>query len=135
MMRTVNRNKVPFWYALYEGKQPLHDEYGNETSEYTVIYSNPVACEANISAARGETQTRQFGDDVSYDKVIVMGSDAPPIDEYSILWLDVTPEVDENGALARDENDEIITPHDYIVRKVGRSLSAVSYAVSQVTVS
>jgi hypothetical protein len=135
MMRTANRNKVPFWYALYEGKQPLYDEYGNETSEYTVIYSNPVACEANISAARGETQTRQFGDDVSYDKVIVMGSDAPPIDEYSVLWLDVTPELDQSGALARDENDEIITPHNYIVRKVGRSLSAVSYAVSKVTVS
>lgn len=135
MMRTVNRNKVPFWYALYESKKPLYDEYGNETSEYETIYSNPMACEANISAARGETQTRQFGDDVAYDKVIVMGSDAPPINEYSLLWIDRVPELDAQGVLAKDENDEIITPHDYIVRKVARSLSAVSYAVSQVTVS
>ena len=135
MIRTVNRNKVPFWYALYDGKKPLYDEYGNETGEYEVSYSNPMISEANISAARGETQTRQFGDDISYDKVIVMGSDAPPINEYSLLWIDTTPELDDQGALARDENDEIVTPHDYIVKKGGRSLSAVSYAVSQVTVS
>ena len=32
-MRTLNRNKSPFWYLLYDSKAPAKDEYGNETGE------------------------------------------------------------------------------------------------------
>lgn len=32
-MRTLNRNKSPFWYLLYDSKVPAKDEYGNETGE------------------------------------------------------------------------------------------------------
>ena len=28
-MRTLNRNKSPFWYLLYDSKVPAKDEYGN----------------------------------------------------------------------------------------------------------
>jgi len=76
-MRCMNRNKVRFFYALYEGREFITDEYGNVTGEYEVKYSNPTEFRANISPAMGETLTRQFGDSVSYDKVIVLDSDAP----------------------------------------------------------
>lgn len=62
---------------LYEGKTPITDEYGNVTGEYDVQHGKPTEFYANISAAKGETQTRQFGENESYDKVIVMDSDAP----------------------------------------------------------
>jgi hypothetical protein len=126
-MRCMNRNKVKFFYALYLGKAPIKDEYGNDTGEYEVKHGSPVEFSANISAAKGETQTRQFGENEIYDKVIVMDENAPPIDEYSILWVDSTPTIKEDGTTE--------TPHDYIVKKVAKSLNVVSVAISKVVVS
>lgn len=126
-MRCMNRNKVKFFYALYLGKAPIKDEYGNDTGEYEVKHGSPVEFSANISAAKGETQTRQFGENEIYDKVIVMDENAPPIDEYSILWVDSTPTIKEDGTTE--------TPHDYIVKKVTKSLNVVSVAISKVVVS
>lgn len=77
-MRCMNRNKIRFFYALYEGRKPITDEWGNTTGEYEIKYGNPTEFHANISPAMGETLTRQFGDSVSYDKIIVMDNDAPP---------------------------------------------------------
>lgn len=134
-MKCMSRNKVKFFYALYEGKTPITDDYGNVTGEYDIQHGKPTEFCANISAAKGETQTRQFGENESYDKVIVMDKDAPPIDEYSVLWVDNKPQTDENGNLAVNEKGEIITPHDYIVKKVAKSLNVVSMAISKVSVS
>lgn len=133
-MRCMSRNKVKFFYALYERKEPIVDDYGNKTGEFEVFFGNPLEYSANISAAKGETQTRQFGENEVYDKVIVADNTAPPIDEYSTLWIDTMPQLDETGALATDESGKVITPHDYIVTKVARSLNSVSIAVSKVKV-
>lgn len=126
-MRCLNRNKVRFFYALYEGREFVTDEYGNMTGEYVIKYSNPMEFYANISAAMGETQTRQFGESVSYDKTIVMDNQAPPIDEYSVLWIDKLPQFNENGTTD--------TPHDYIVQRVAKGLNIITIAVSKVIVS
>lgn len=134
-MKCMSRNKVKFFFALYESKTPITDEYGNVTGEYEVQHGNPTEFHANISAAKGETQTRQFGENETYDKVIVMDGDAPPIDEYAVLWVDRIPQLDENGDLAVNEKGEVITPHDYIVKKVAKSLNVVSLAISKVSVS
>lgn len=134
-MKCMSRNKSSFSYALFERKAQIRDEYGNVTGEYEVIYGNPMEFFANISAAKGETTTRQFGDTESYDKVIVMDNDAPPIDEYSVLWIDTKPQLNEDDSLALNVEGEIITPHDYIVKKVARSLNSVSIAISKVNVS
>lgn len=134
-MRCMNRNKVRFFYSLYEGREPITDEYGNVTGEYDVKHGNPTEGYANISAAKGETQTRQFGESETYDKVIVMDNEAPPIDEYSVLWVDTVPQLNEDGSLAVDEEGNVLTPHDYIVKKVAKSLNNVSIAISKVNVS
>lgn len=134
-MRCMNRNKVKFFYSLYEGRDPITDEYGNVTGEYDVKHGNPTEGYANISAAKGETQTRQFGESETYDKVIVMDNEAPPIDEYSVLWVDTVPQLNEDGSLAVDEEGNVLTPHDYIVKKVAKSLNNVSIAISKVNVS
>ncbi len=134
-MRCMNRNKVKFFYSLYEGREPITDEYGNVTGEYDVKHGNPTEGYANISAAKGETQTRQFGESETYDKVIVMDNEAPPIDEYSVLWVDTVPQLNKDGSLAVDEEGNVLTPHDYIVKKVAKSLNNVSIAISKVNVS
>ena len=133
-MRCLNRNKRSFYYALFIEKRPIVDEYGNETSENEIVYGKPVSCKGNISAARGETATRQFGEDEGYDRVIVLDKPDTPIDEYAVLWVDSTPSLTEEGELTTDENGEVVTPWDYIVKKVARSLNSVSIAISKVNV-
>lgn len=133
-MRCLDRNKRSFYYALFIEKRPIMDEYGNETSENEIVYGKPVSCKGNISAARGETATRQFGEDEGYDRVIVLDKPDTPIDEYAVLWVDSIPSLTEKGELATDENDEVVTPWDYIVKKVARSLNSVSIAISKVNV-
>lgn len=126
-MKTLSRNKTRIFYANYHNKTPIRDEYGNLTGEYEIIYDNPVAVMANVSAARGESTTRQFGEDVSYDRIIVLDNPAFPIAETSILWIDTIPEITEDGTTK--------TPHDYIVKQVAPSLNSISIAVSKVNVS
>ncbi len=137
MARMCFRNKQTFWYAPYSATEEQYDEYGNQIGT-SASYGNPVEIKGNISPAKGDVVARQFGDDEQYDKVIVVGDRDIPIDEYAVLWIDTVPEIDENGALKVNADGEIVTPWDYIVRKVGRGLpnfgSAV-IAVSKVTVA
>ena len=125
-MKALRRNKTRIFYANYCDKIPLRDEYGNLTGEYRVSYDNPTEIMANVSAARGEVTTRQFGDDETYDRVIVLDDPRLPIAVTSILWIDTPPEIAEDGSTN--------TPHDYIVKQVAVSLNSVSIAVSKVNV-
>jgi len=179
-MRCMERNKVEFWYAPYAGHTHRVDEYGNELNETEVSYGNPVKCKGNISAARGETVSRLFGEAEEYDKIIVLDDPRTPITEYDVLWVDTVPAVvpdpepapepepdpepdtpdgqgveddgedegdeqeetpvqeepqqQEPGSLVVDENGEILTPWDYIVKKIARSLNSVSIAIAKVNV-
>lgn len=125
-MRALVRNKTRIHYANYLGKKPLKDEYGNLTGEYEIEYTDPIEVCANVSAARGEATTRQFGDDVNYDRVILIDDPKFPIKESSVLWIDTPPEIQEDGS-TKD-------PHDYIVKQIAISLNSMSIAVSKVNV-
>lgn len=134
-MKTLIRNKIEFYYALFERKVPKIDEYGNNTGEYEVQWQKPLKYLANISAAKGETSTMQFGESENYDRVIVMDNNSPNIDEYTVLWVDTIPKLDSNGLLLLNEDSSVVTPHDHIVKKVARSINSVSVAISKVNVS
>ena len=125
-MRCMVRNKTTFYYASYIGETEIIDEYGNRTGEFSLTYGNPTRVSGNVSAAQGEMQSRQFGESESYDKVIVLDDRNAPIDEHSILWVDTLPHLNENGSTD--------TPHDYIVRRVARSINGVSIAIGKVDV-
>lgn len=127
----------PFWYALLGDVVEDYDEYGNQIGTSTT-YGKPIKALANISPAKGNVLSREFGDDDNYDKQIVTGDRDIPIDEYSVLWIDTVPELDENGALKVNNDGEIVTPWDYIVRKIGRGLpnyGSTVIAVSKVSVT
>ena len=126
-MRTLARNKIRIYYANFRTKNPIKDEYGNLTGEYDIVYGNPVEIKANVSAARGESTTRQFGEDEGYDRVIVMDDPKVPIDVSTVLWIDALPEIKADGSTD--------TPYDYIVKQVAKSLNSVSIAVSKVSVT
>lgn len=124
-MRCMRRNKTKFAYATFEMSTPHYDEYGNLTYEQDVTHSKPKFSKANISAARNTSVVQLFGMDINYDKVIVM--DKTDIDENSILWVDRLPVLNDDGTTD--------TPHDYIVRRVSKSLNSVAIAIARVDVS
>lgn len=124
-MKIMERNKTSFHYLLYLGNTPLVDGNGYETGESKVSYGNAVAMRANVSAASGSAQFEQFGNFISYDKVIVTDDMSCPMDENSVLFIDKKPEYDSTGNPL----------FDYIVKRVAKSLNSISYAVSKVTVS
>lgn len=124
-MKTMERNKTGFWYMLYDRKEPVVDEDGNETGEETVVYHDAAHFTANVSAASGSSQVEQFGTLSGYDKVIVTDDIDCPIDEHSVLFIDKEPEYGEDGRPL----------YDYMVKRVAKSLNSISYAVTKVSVS
>lgn len=125
-MRALYRNKQTIYYALYEGKTPIIDEYGNETGEYDLKYSTPVAFDMNVSAARGASATHAFGENENFDKTLITDNLSSEITGTSIFWIDTDPVVIAGIPT---------TPHDYIVKQVAKSLNSVTIAVSKVKVS
>lgn len=137
MSRLCFRNMQTFWYALYAGTAAQYDDYGYQIGA-SALYGKPVKAIANISPAKGSVVARQFGEDEQYDKVILTGDRDIPIDEYAVLWVDTAPELDDNGALKVNADGEIVTPWDYIVRRVGRGLpnfGSTVVGISKVSVS
>ena len=120
-------NNSNFYYARYDSKNEIIDEYGNATGQFEITYGKPIKIQGNVSAARGEIQNQQFGDSENYDKVIVLDNKDIQIDEYSILWVDNLPILNDEGVTE--------TPHDYVVKQIARSLNSLSIAISKVKVN
>jgi len=124
-MRVMERNKSVYWYLLYDRKEPVKDEEGHETGDTRVVYKEAVKRRGKVSAATGSAPGGPVGNFISYDKVIVTDDLTCPIDENTVLFIDKSPEYDDDGNPL----------YDYIVKRVAKSLNSISYAVSKVTVS
>lgn len=123
-MKLMKRNLTPVHYCLYFDRIPLLDDDGYETGEYKVGYGEAVQLLCSVSPATGYAQAEMFGNLESYDKVLITDDMTCPIDENTVLFIDKAPEF-ENGK----------PKYDYTVRRVAKSLNAISYAVSKVKVS
>ena len=139
-MKCLERNKRPFWYCLYTGKQEIVNEDGYGTGQYIVTYAAPVQMRANISQATGQSNTEQFGNLDNYDKVIVLDDLNCPIDESTVLFIDKAPEFTnittyETTAITTVAATVSVPTPDYIVRRVAKSLNSVSIAVKKVEIS
>ena len=124
-MKLQKRNLKPIWYCLYKGKDPITDDQGYETGEYEVTYFDPVEVKVNVSPATGWSQVGMFGNQESYDKVIVTDDINCPIDENTVLFIDKEPQKD---------GDKYIFDYDYVVKRVAKSLNSIAIAVSKVKV-
>lgn len=115
-MVTLNRNKRPFWYALYTGYDMLKDAQGRITGERGPVYSEPVKCFGNIAPAQGDASVAPFGVALDYDRLIQLPG-TTPIDEQSVLWIDT---------------DDTTKPYDYKVIRKAVSLNHTTIAVQKV---
>lgn len=121
-MKLMKRNTRTIYYALYTGRgEPIEDSDGYETGESAVVHGTPVALVCNVGAVeKGETWIAVFGIEDNYDRVIVTDDMSCPIDENTVLWVDVAP---TNS-----------TPYDYTVWRVSKYLNHIAYAVKKVDV-
>jgi hypothetical protein len=131
-MRSMERNKVPVWYALYSGKVPVLDSEGYETGEYTSGYSLPVKIRIRVSPNRGEATNQFFGTLLDYDSTMIT-TDELPIDEYSILWIGKAPVLND-GAYPVDLDGNLITGHTHKVVRVANDINVTQYAIKKVSV-
>lgn len=122
-MKLMSINTRTIHYALYTGRgEAILDDDGYETGESAVNHGTPVALTCNVGAIeKGETWIAVFGVEDNYDRVIVTDKMDCPIDENSVLWVDVTP---DNS-----------TPYDYTVWRVSKYLTHIAYAVKRVDVN
>ena len=127
-MRSLTRNKQKIYYSLYSDKQPILDDYGNQTGEYTLSYADPVEYKINVSAARGTADVEQFGINENYTKTMVTNDMSCPIEETTRLWIG-------KEAYVTVDETTTVTPHNYVVIKKAPSINSITYAIKEVTVT
>lgn len=117
-MQCLDINKQPLYYATLLGKEERVDSDGNYTGEYDLTYSDPVQVWMNISAARGAADFGFFGISLQYSKTMVTDDMECPINNDTVLWIDADPTTDK---------------YNYVVKRVGKSLNYISYAIDEVS--
>lgn len=118
-MRSLYRNMRRLSFAPLIGTSPAYDEYGNETGELIPEYGDIVALDCNISAAVGEDAVNVFGSFTNYSRTLSVSDPDCPMDEGSIVWLEV-PTTDS---------------YNYIVTRKADSKNALLYAIQEVSVT
>ena len=123
----LKRNQRTFYCASFAGiSYPLDGErLYNRTPVKT--YDPPFLLEGFVSAASGRTAVEVFGENIRYDKTIIIYDPNFSVDEAAVFWLDCTPVLKEDGTTD--------TPYDYVVTRIARSLNLTAIAVSKVAVS
>lgn len=124
-MRNLERNEQDVYYRLYLGKEMISDASGRKTGQYLLSYDQPVKIKANVSSARGSIDIEQVGILDTYDATLLTHDLSIPFTEETIFYIDKEPpESDDNG-----------TQHNYVVRRVSKSINAVSVFLKKVNVS
>lgn len=112
-----------FWYTTYKDKEVVLDDEGYETGEYRITYNNPVKAKARVGYLNWYNSASPFGKDVVYDKGLSTVQDLP-IDEYTLLYIDVTPDIKADGSTD--------TPPDYTCVAVRKDLNRNVWAIKKI---
>ena len=116
-------NQREFYYQTYQGMTDEVDDDGYLTGDQIATYSNPIKAKAMISENTSDVTDTPFGKDLVYDKMISTVQDLP-IDENSMLFVDVVPVFNEDGSTD--------TKPDYIVKRVAKGLYQRVWAIQRV---
>lgn len=140
MMRLVRRNLSTVYYCTLDRKVPIKDDDGNWTGEYKYIYHNPVAAKMTCGPSRGYVHGDFYGRLDSWDRTLVCADTSLPIDVATMIFLDKAPEYEdytetyiENG-VEKTRTIKIPCGFNYSVRRVAKTLNAVSYILMEVKV-
>ena len=136
-MRVSTRDKRFFYYALYVGKTEKTEVIGGETiklGEYEITYVAPQKAFAYVSIPRmmanansGTAKVEPYGVDTMYRRYIISEKAIPSMAVDSVCWIDVLPEMDNNGEPKANGN---VAP-DYRVTRVAHSFHHYIYEVQE----
>ena len=90
-MRDCRKNQRSMKYSLYSDSVPILDSDGNDTFEVKAGFSLPVDFKASLSSGKSDSESTEFGTDVSYDRIISTCKKELPIDENSLIWVTSEP--------------------------------------------
>lgn len=125
----MNRERRGVWVSRYQSKRELLDESGRHTGEWVVARSRPFMVTCTVSPCGGNVYADGFGLGTTYDRTMIVCSIDPIVTEDSVMWVDVKPELDEDGELVLDENGSPTVPWDYTVSQIAVSYNYTNIAL------
>lgn len=137
-MRSLKKNQQKLWYSTCADQiteyyrdsdgNIIYDEIDGEQIPRIKCeragYNNPVSFYANISAAKGTSDSEVFGVSLDYTKTISTCDMALPISETSLIWFETEPTYNADGMVDSSSAD-------YAVVAIARSLNNVVYAIKK----
>ena len=127
-MVSLQANRQKIWYGELEGYTDLLDEDGYKTGEKEKVYSTPSPFLIYVSPSKGENSWNPYGIGDEYSNVMSTNDRTCPIQEDSVLWVGIDPEIDAETGKATVE-------HNYIVTRKAPGLNSILYAIKRVDVS
>lgn len=137
-MRSLKKNQQKLWCSTYADQITIYERDSDGNVVYDEIdgerfpriiaekagYSEPVSFYANISAAKGSSDSEVFGVSLDYTKTISTSDMTLPISETSLIWFETEPTYNDDGTVNE-------ASADYSVAAVARSLNNVVYAIKK----
>ena len=129
-MRLLDRNRQTVYWRNLKSTTAITttDEYENtlETGEYTKVYDVVKSARVYVKSAIGMNNAEPFGDFTTKQRTLYAENGLTDIDEYSILWVGINPQVNNAG--------EPTVPHNFTVDGVSHGLNHIRVAIRQVDV-
>lgn len=90
----------------------------NNGMDKTLVYSNPQKKNISVSATAGTPEELSAGIIPDYDRYITVFDRTFQPKEGNVLWIDVVPEIREDGTLILDgDNSPTVLP-DYRLKRI-----------------
>lgn len=127
-MRNSQRRKQDIWFVSRS-----RDDSGIEPS---YLYGIPVKKRFSVSPTSGSPAEMNFGLLPTYDRYVISYDRNFSPKEGTYLYVDRTPEIDENGMLVLDaETGEPTVKPDYILKRIAYTLRGVvtRYGINKCT--
>lgn len=151
-MRCLDRQKQWVLVSLFEKLLPVIDADGRRTGEHRAQRSRQFPVLASVSAVKGSAENAMFGQSLDYDRTVIIDDPSFDVSESAVLWIDrgvqgpladagcfekgaTLDSSDGAGAGGSEPSAWTEEPHDYVVKKVGRSDNYTILAVKRVEVS
>ena len=137
-MRLLDRNKQTVYYRNYTGMTAITDTNNLETGEYTKSYGAVKSVRAYVKSAVGNNEAEPFGDFTNKQRTIYYINGAADIDEFSLVWVGIDPEVtpEPEEGTTPGANDPVpgepTVPHNFTVDGVAVGLNHTRVAIRRV---
>lgn len=108
-MRGRLRQKQSIWISTVKEK--------NNGMDKRLVYSNPQKKNISVSATAGTPEELSAGIVPDYDRYITVFDRTFQPKEGNVLWIDVAPEVGEDGSLILNEDNSPTVLPDYRLKR------------------